>query len=172
MTLGGRGMAGRRPQINRIRGNISEQLTNSAVDAHPYPLNVARIAPRSLRIRSASALGSAGRSPFRKSITARTRRAFFSTTSSCVASRPFDNFLTVPTVDERDGEFRRDLRRFTIRNLIPLVRAQLFQITMIPAARFDPAASGLLPLHSTAQSSRHGAKLSSSRTVALPELIA
>jgi len=28
--------------VNRIRGNISEQYTNSVLDAHPYPLNVAQ----------------------------------------------------------------------------------------------------------------------------------
>lgn len=35
------GWAGRRAQVNRIRGNISEQYSNSALDAHPYPLNAA-----------------------------------------------------------------------------------------------------------------------------------
>ena len=27
--------------MNRIRGNFTEQYTNSAFDAHPFPLNVA-----------------------------------------------------------------------------------------------------------------------------------
>ena len=35
-----RGRGRNRAQVNRVRGNLTEQYTNSGFDAHPYPLNV------------------------------------------------------------------------------------------------------------------------------------
>src|SRR5271157_1766977 len=37
---GARGWGRNRAQVNRVRGNLTEQYTNSGFDAHPYPLNV------------------------------------------------------------------------------------------------------------------------------------
>src|SRR3989442_1120083 len=43
-TFWGGGGRGRRQQVNRLRGNVSERYSNSVLDARPYPLNVAESA--------------------------------------------------------------------------------------------------------------------------------
>jgi len=142
MTLGGRGMAGRRPQINRIRGNISEQFANSAVYAHPYPLNVAE-SPLIPSYQEQLGVGFGGPLAIPKIYNGKDKTSFFFNYQLQRSKRPFDNFLTVPTLAERKGDFSGDPTIYDPQSNPAGPRAA-FPGNVIPAARFDSAAVGLL----------------------------
>jgi hypothetical protein len=90
--------------VNRLRGNISEQYTNSAFDAHPYPLNVAE----SPQIPSYSEqLGATIGGPLviPKIYNGGNKTSFFVNYSMTRGKSPFDSFASVPTPAERTGDF-------------------------------------------------------------------
>jgi hypothetical protein len=90
--------------VNRLRGNISEQYTNSVLDAHPYPLNVAE----SPQIPSYSEqLGATIGGPLviPKIYNGGNKTSFFVNYSMTRGKSPFDSFATVPTPAERTGDF-------------------------------------------------------------------
>jgi len=143
MTLGGRGMAGRRPQINRIRGDISEQLTNSAVYAHPYPLNVAE-SPLIPSYQEQFGIGFGGPLAIPKIYNGKDKTTFFFNYQLQRSKRPFDNFLTVPTLAERTGDFSGDPTIYDPQSN-PAGPRTPFTGNRIPTARLDAAAVRLLP---------------------------
>lgn len=104
--FGGRGGGGaqRRPQINRIRGNISERYSNSAFSARPYPLNVAE-SPQIPSYREQFGLGLGGPLVIPKIYNGKDKTSFFVNYSLQRARSPFDSFATVPTKLERQGNF-------------------------------------------------------------------
>ena len=90
--------------MNRLRGNITESYTNSAFDAHPYPLNVAQ----SPRIPSYSEQWGAtigGPLVIPKIYNGGNKTSFFVNYSVTRGKSPFDSFATVPTPAERTGDF-------------------------------------------------------------------
>jgi hypothetical protein len=90
--------------VNRLRGNITESYTNSVLDAHPYPLNVAE----SPRIPSYSEQWGAtigGPLVIPKIYNGGNKTSFFVNYSMTRGKSPFDSFTTVPTPAERTGDF-------------------------------------------------------------------
>jgi hypothetical protein len=90
--------------VNRLRGNITESYTNSVLDAHPYPLNVAE----SPRIPSYSEQWGAtigGPLVIPKIYNGGNKTSFFVNYSMTRGKSPFDSFSTVPTPAERTGDF-------------------------------------------------------------------
>ena len=136
--------------MNRIRGNISEQYTNSVLDARPYPLNVAE----SPRIPSYSEQWGAtigGPLVIPKIYNGGNKTSFFVSYNMTRGKSPFDSFATVPTPAERAGDFSQAQ---TTAGTVPIIYDPLsnpvgprtpFQYNMIPAPRMDKAALGLLP---------------------------
>ena len=93
-----------RARVNRLRGNIFERYTNSVLDAHPYPLNVAE----SPQIPSYSEqLGGTIGGPLviPKIYNGGNKTSFFVNYSMTRGKSPFDSFATVPTPAERSGRF-------------------------------------------------------------------
>ena len=104
--FGGRGGDGaqRRPQVNRIRGNISEQYSNSAFNARPYPLNVAE-SPQIVSYREQFGLALGGPLVIPKIYNGKDKTSFFVNYNLQRARNPFDSFATVPSELERQGNF-------------------------------------------------------------------
>ncbi len=135
--------------MNRIRGNISEQYTNSVLDARPYPLNVAQ----SPQIPSYSEQWGAtigGPLVIPKIYNGGSKTSFFLSYNMTRGKSPFNGFASVPTPAERAGDFSQAQ---TTAGTVPIIYDPLsnpagprtpFQNNMIPAARMDKAALGLL----------------------------
>ena len=104
MTLGGRGFNGRRARVNRIRGNIMESLTNSAVDARSYPLNTAS-SPLLSAYREQFGIGVGGPLYIPKIYNGADKTSFFVNYQLQRSKSAFDSYSTVPTSDERVGDF-------------------------------------------------------------------
>ncbi len=138
---GGRGN-GRRPQINRIRGNLMESLTNSAVDAHPYPLNVAQ-SPLISSYREQFGIGLGGPLYIPKIYNGKDKTNFFFNYQLMRSKNAFDNYSTVPTVSERGGDFSGEPTIYEpqANSLGPRTP---FPGNQIAPVMFDPAAVGLL----------------------------
>jgi len=150
--IGGRGN-GRRPQINRIRGNMMEQLANSAVDAHPYPLNVAQ-SPLISSYREQFGIGMGGPLYIPKIYNGRDNTSFFFNYQLQRSKSAFDNYATVPTSAERGGDFSGVvIPSGALAGTTPIIYDPQsnpsgprtpFSGNQIPAARLDAAAMGLL----------------------------
>lgn len=147
------GFGGRRPQINRVRGNLMESYSNSAVDAHPYPLNVAE-SPQIPSYRERAAGGLGGPLVIPKIYNGRDKTTFFFNYMLQRARSPFDSFATVPTAAERLGDFSQTVipsgpQAGTVPTLYnpfsgPLGARTPFANNQIPTNMFDPAAVGML----------------------------
>jgi hypothetical protein len=90
--------------VNRLRGDVSEQYTNSVLDAHPYPLNVAE----SPQIPSYSEQWGAtigGPLVIPKIYNGGNKTSFFVNYSLTRGKSPVDSFASVPTPAERTGDF-------------------------------------------------------------------
>jgi hypothetical protein len=90
--------------VNRVRGDVSEQYTNSVLDAHPYPLNVAE----SPQIPSYSEQWGAtigGPLVIPKIYNGGNKTSFFVNYSLTRGKSPVDSFASVPTPAERTGDF-------------------------------------------------------------------
>jgi Carboxypeptidase regulatory-like domain len=153
MMMGGR-FGGRRPQINRIRGNVFEQYSNSALDASPYPLNV----PVSKQIPSYSeraGIGFGGPLTIPGLGRGKDKTSFFFNYNMGRSKTPFDSFSTVPTLDERNGDFSKTvITSGPLAGTTPIIYnpesnpsgpRTPFQGNMIPSRMLDSAALGLLP---------------------------
>jgi hypothetical protein len=138
--------------VNRLRGNISEQYTNSVLDAHPYPLNVAE----SPQIPSYSEqLGATIGGPLviPKIYNGGNKTSFFLNYSMTRGKSPFDSFANVPTTDFRNGNFSALLNTAVqlgtdgggnpiYEGAIIDPKTQLvFPNNIIPAGRWDEAAA-------------------------------
>ena len=130
--------------MNRLRGNISERYTNSVLDAHPYPLNVAE----SPRIPSYSEqLGATIGGPLviPKIYNGGNKTSFFLNYSMTRGKSPFDSIANVPTQLERSGDFSQAQ---TTAGTVPIVYDPFSNPrTPFPGniiTSIDPAAKGLL----------------------------
>ena len=153
--FGGRGGGGgqRRPQINRIRGNISEQYSNSAFNARPYPLNVAE-SPQISSYREQFGLGLGGPLVIPKIYNGKDKTSFFVNYSLQRTRNPFDSFATVPTELERQGDFSQAvIPSGSLAGAVPTIYDPVsnpagprtpFQDNRIPSQLLDSAALGLL----------------------------
>jgi len=98
------GLGGRRPRVNRLRGNVFERYTNSAFDALPYPLN----APQSRQIASYSeqaGFSIGGPLHIPHVYNGKDKTSFFVHYNLQRSRVPFDSYATVPTLLERMGNF-------------------------------------------------------------------
>ena len=149
----GGGDRGRRQQVNRLRGNVSERYSNSVLDARSYPLNVAESARIPYyREQVGAAIG--GPLVIPKIYHRPDKTSFFVNYSLRRGKSPFDRFATVPTPDERRGDFSKSVITSgpfagTVPTIYdpqsnPLGPRQAFGGNMIPPFRVDPAALGLL----------------------------
>ncbi|MFB3921451.1 MAG: carboxypeptidase regulatory-like domain-containing protein [Terriglobia bacterium] len=147
------GWAGRRAQVNRIRGNFNEQYSNSALDARPYPLNTTN----SQRIPSYSeqaGIGFGGPLVIPRIYNGAEKTSFFVNYGFTRARRAFDSFSTVPTPEERAGDFSNaQMTAGPLAGAVPIIYDPLsnaagprvaFANNQIPTERMDPAALGLL----------------------------
>jgi hypothetical protein len=147
------GWAGRRAQVNRIRGNFSEQYTNSAFDAHPYPLNAAS-SRQFASYHEQVGVGFGGPLVIPGIYNGKEKTGFFANYTLARGENPFDSFATVPTLAERAGDFSQ--ARITsgpLAGTVPIIFDPVsnplgprvpFSNNQIPSARMDPAALGLL----------------------------
>ncbi len=151
---GGGDWARRRAQINRVRGSVSEEYSNSALNARPYPLNV----PQSSQIasyREQFGVTIGGPLVIPKIYQGRDKTSFFVHYNLSRSRNPFDSFSTVPTVAERAGDFSQAvISSGPLAGTVPTLfdpgsggrggTRSPFPNNQIPAAKFDPAAAGLL----------------------------
>ncbi len=107
MFWAGRGNA-RRLQVNRLRGNVSERYSNSALDAHPYPLNVTQ-SPRIAYYRERVGVALGGPLTIPKIYHRPDKTSFFFHYNLQRSRSPFDSFATVPTPAERLGNFSQSV---------------------------------------------------------------
>src|SRR5207248_3141556 len=144
---------GRRPQVNRLRGNIVERYSNSALDAHPYPLNVAQ-SPQIASYQEQVGATIGGPLVIPKIYHRPDKTSFFFHYNLQRRRKPFDSFSTLPTAAERLGDFSQsviaagplagtDPTIYDPRSS-PLGPRQAFLGNRIPADRFDLASQDLL----------------------------
>ena len=147
------GLGGRRPRVNRLRGNVFERYTNSAFDALPYPLN----APQSRQIASYSeqaGFSIGGPLHIPHVYNGKDKTSFFVHYNLQRSRVPFDSYATVPTLLERMGNFAETvIPSGPLGGTIPVIyqpqsgslgpRAP-FPGNQIPETMFDSASVGLL----------------------------
>lgn len=155
MMMGGgaRNWGRNRAQVNRIRGNMVEQYTNSAFDAHPYPLNVAE-SPQIPSYRETFGFSLGGPLVIPKVYHGRDKTSFFVSYNLQRAKNPFNSFASVPTVEERGGDFSDAvIASGTYKGTVPVIYnpqsnppgpRTLFAGNIIPPEHFNSAAVGLL----------------------------
>jgi hypothetical protein len=139
--------------VNRIRGNFTEQYTNSAFDAHPYPLNVAE-SPRIPSYRETFGFSLGGPLVIPKVYRGGNKTSWFASYNLQRGRTGFDNFSTVPTAAERDGNFSNTvIASGPYAGTVPTIYDPLSSATgartafpgnAIPPAQINSAAKGLL----------------------------
>ncbi len=150
---GAGGWAARHAQVNRIRGNFFDSYTNSAFDAHPYPLNILN-SPQIPAFTEQAGINLGGPLVIPKIYDGRDRTSFFVHYNLIRGKDPFDSFGTVPTPDQRAGDFSQaQITSGPLAGMVPTIYDPLssasgprtpFPNNQIPTARLDPAALGLL----------------------------
>ena len=90
--------------MNRIRGNFTEQYTNSGFDAHPYPLNVAE-SPRIPSYQETFGFSLGGPLVIPKIYNGSNKTSWFASYNLQRGKTGLDSFSTVPTLAERGGDF-------------------------------------------------------------------
>ena len=101
---GARGWSRNRAAVNRIRGNFTEQYTNSAFDAHPYPLNVAE-SPQIPSYSENFGFSLGGPLVIPHVYRGGNKTSWFASYNFMRGRTGLDSFSTVPTADERQGNF-------------------------------------------------------------------
>ena len=165
---GARGWSRNRAAVNRIRGNFTEQYTNSAFDAHPYPLNVAE-SPQIPSYRETFGFSLGGPLVIPHVYRGGNKTSWFASYNLQRGRTGLDSFSTVPTAAERTGDFSDTvIASGQCAGTVPTIYDPLSSATgartpflgnTIPTPRINSAATGLLPLHPPAQPSRRGAEL-------------
>ncbi|MGH9448325.1 MAG: carboxypeptidase-like regulatory domain-containing protein, partial [Terriglobia bacterium] len=140
----------RNARVNRIRGNIFDYYSNSALDARPFPLNRApepQIPFHSERL--GISLGGPLSIP-KIYPNGANKTSFFVHYNTTLSTRANDLFDSVPTLAERSGDFSDAL----VNGLTPAIYEPSsgplgprtpFPGNVIPSSLFSPAAAGLLP---------------------------
>jgi hypothetical protein len=152
MFMGGR-FGGRRPRVNRLRGNFVERYSDSSLDARPYPLNVAE-SPQIASYQQQLGASIGGPLVIPKIYHGRDKTSFFVNYNLQRNRNPFNSYGTVPTASERLGDFSKTvIPSGPFAGTIPVIfepnsnpRAPRtpFPGNQIPASDFSPAAAGLL----------------------------
>jgi hypothetical protein len=152
MSFGG-GRGGRRPMSNRVRGNLFERYSNSALNAHPYPLNV-ESSPQIPAYQEQAGFSIGGPLVIPKIYQGRDKTNFFINYSLGRSRNPFDSYATVPTLAEREGDFSQTvIPSGPLAGTVPVIydpetvlsgAPVAFEGNQIPQTRLDPAALGLL----------------------------
>lgn len=145
-----------RAQINRLRGNVFERYSNSALDARSYPLNVAE-SPRISSYQEQAGFALGGPLVIPKIYNGRDKTSFFVHYNLQRSRNPFDAFATVPTLAERNGDFSEAvIPSGPLAGTTPVIfdpasggadrlgPRTAFIGNQIPTSRFDPAAVALL----------------------------
>ena len=146
---GARGWGRNRAQVNRIRGNFTEQYTNSGFDAHPYPLNVLE-SPRIPSYQETFGFSLGGPLVIPKIYNGSNKTSWFASYNLQRGRSGFDSFSTVPTPAEREGDFSDAVLASGQYTTVydPLGSATgartPFPDNTIPAQRISAAAQGLL----------------------------
>ncbi|MGO8816383.1 MAG: carboxypeptidase-like regulatory domain-containing protein, partial [Terriglobia bacterium] len=150
---GARGWSRNRAAVNRIRGNFTEQYTNSAFDAHPFPLNVAE-SPQIPAYGETFGFSLGGPLVIPHVYRGGNKTSWFASYNLHRARTGLDSFSTVPTLEEREGDFANTViasgpYEGTVPNLYdPLSGASgartAFAGNTIPTARLNSASLGLL----------------------------
>jgi len=150
---GARGWSRNRAGVNRIRGNFTEQYTNSGFDAHPYPLNVAE-SPQIPGYHETLGFSLGGPLVIPHVYNGANKTSWFANYNLQRGRTGLDSFSTVPTAAERQGDFSGTVIASgpyagtvpTIYNpmLSPTGTRTAFAGNAIPAPQLDSAALGLL----------------------------
>jgi hypothetical protein len=150
---GARGWSRNRAQVNRIRGNLTEQYTNSGFDAHPYPLNVAE-SPRIPAYRETFGFSLGGPLVIPHVYRGGNKTSWFASYNLQRGRTARDSFSTVPTAAERGGDFSNTvITSGPYAGTVPTLYDPLSSATgartaflgnVIPQPRLDSAATGLL----------------------------
>jgi len=150
---GARGWGRGRAQVNRIRGNVTEQYTNSGFDAHPYPLNVLE-SPRIPSYQETFGFSLGGPLVIPKVYNGSNKTSWFASYNLQRGRAGFDNFSTVPTPAEREGDFSDAvITSGQYAGTVPTIYDPLsgatkartaFPGNVIPTARISSPAQGLL----------------------------
>ena len=150
---GARGWGRNRAQVNRIRGNLTEQYTNSGFDAHPYPLNVAE-SPRIPSYQETFGFSLGGPLVIPKIYNGSNKTSWFASYNLQRGKTGLDSFSTVPTAAERGGDFSDAvIASGQYAGMVPTIYDPLSSATgtrtafpgnVIPPQRIDSAAQGLL----------------------------
>ncbi|MGH9468874.1 MAG: carboxypeptidase regulatory-like domain-containing protein [Terriglobia bacterium] len=145
--------AGRRPRVNRLRGNLFDNYSNSALNARPYPLNTPsqpQIPYYSEQI--GGSLGGPLTIP-RIYKNGANKTSFFLHFNMSRAKSPWNLFDTVPTEAQRAGDFSSTLiQSGALAGTTPTIYEPSnspgprtpFPGNVIPSTMINPAAKGLL----------------------------
>lgn len=147
------GWRGSRPQINRVRGNFSNTYSNSALNAHPYPLNIPS-SPQIAAYSERADMGLGGPLIIPKVYNGTNKTNFFFNYGLTRSKTPFDSLATVPTAAERAGDFSQaQITSGPLAGTVPVIYDPAsnpsgprtpFSNNQIPLGQVDSAALGLL----------------------------
>ena len=150
---GARGWSRNRAAVNRIRGNFMEQYTNSAFDAHPYPLNVAE-SPQIPSYQETLGFTLGGPLVIPHVYRGGNKTSWFASYNLQRGRTGLDSFSTVPTEEEREGNFGDTvIASGPYAGTVPTIYDPLSSATgartpfmgnVIPTLRLNSAATGLL----------------------------
>jgi hypothetical protein len=150
---GARGWSRNRAAVNRIRGNFTEQYTNSGFDAHPYPLNVAE-SPQIPSYRETFGFSLGGPLVIPHVYRGGNKTSWFASYNLQRGRSGQDSFATVPTEAERLGNFADTvIASGPYAGTVPTIYDAFSSATgartafagnAIPTLRLDSAATGLL----------------------------
>jgi hypothetical protein len=129
---------GGRGNNNQIRGNVSQNFDTSVFDSAPYALNGTATKPSYLQQRFTGTLG--GQLVIPKLINS-PRTFFFLNYTGNHSRTPFDQYSTVPTLAERNGDLSA-----LARTVMDPRTGQPFAGNQIPSTRLDASSQALLGL--------------------------
>ncbi len=150
---GARGWSRNRAAVNRLRGNFTEQYTNSAFDAHPFPLNVVE-SPQIPAYRETFGFSLGGPLNIPHVYHGGNKTSWFASYNLQRGRTGLDSFSTVPTAEERQGNFADTvIQAGQFAGTVPTIydptssatgARTAFPGNMIPGPSINSAASGLL----------------------------
>ncbi len=150
---GARGWSRNRAAVNRIRGNFTEQYTNSALDAHPFPLNIAE-SPQIPSYQETFGFSLGGPLVIPHIYKGGNKTSWFASYNLQRGRTGHDSFSTVPTQLERQGNFSQTvIASGADAGSTPTIYEPLSSLTApgtpfpgntIPSTQIIAAATGLL----------------------------
>ncbi len=147
------GLGGRRPRVNRLRGNFLQSYTNSVLDARPYPLNVAS-SPRIPAYTEQTGISIGGPLVIPHVVSSKNNTNFFVNYNLQHSKSAVDSYSTVPSALERAGNFSETVIPAGVgADTTPTIYEPQagalgprtpFPDNTIPSSMLNPAALGLL----------------------------